>query len=127
MKSSGGNYVQWSVAQIVSGTVCAVLTLMKVPFLPTLGASLMVIALYKLLYKWEHKATKTDMQNMLRVFSLSSLATLAVLTVAGKWLHEYWLNALWAVALASRGFFGLIVFARGTHGSGAGTGREDSE
>ncbi len=127
MKSPGGNYVQWSVAQIVSGAVCAGLTLLSVPFLPTLGASLLVIVIYKLLYRWEHRATETDMQNMLRVFSLSSLATLAVLTVAGKWLHDFWLNALWAVALASRGFFGLIVFARRTRGSGAGTGREDSE
>ncbi|MFO7626715.1 MAG: hypothetical protein R6V62_05615 [Candidatus Fermentibacteraceae bacterium] len=127
MKSSGGNYVQWSVAQIVSGAVCAGLTLMKVPFLPTLGASLLVLVLYKLLYKWEHRATEADMQSMLRVFSLSSLATLAVLTITGKWLHDNWINALWSIALASRGFFGLIVFACGTRGSGAKAGREGSE
>lgn len=113
MKGSGGNYVQWSVAQIVSGVACAGLTLMKVPFLPALGASLLVLVLYKLLYKWEHKATEYDMQRMLRVFSFSSLATLAILTLAHKWLRDNWLSALWAVALASRGFFGLFVFARG--------------
>lgn len=125
--SSGGNYVQWSVAQILSGVVCAGLTIMKVPFLPALGASLMVLALYKLLYKWEHRATETDMQNMLRVFSLSSLATLAVLTLAHNWLLNNWINALWAVALASRGFFGLIIFARRTRRSGAEAGKDDSE
>lgn len=121
MKSSGGNYVQWSVAQLLSGTVCAGLTLMRVSLLPALGASLAVIALYKVLYKWEHKATEYDMQRMLRVFSLSSLATLAVLTLAHNWLRDNWINALWAVALASRGFFGLVVFARG---SGADAGKE---
>ncbi len=125
MKSSGGNYVQWSVAQLLSGAVCAGLTLMKVSLLPALGASLAVIALYKLLYKWEHKATRTDMQNMLRVFSLSSLATLAVLTLAHNWLRDYWISALWAVALASRGFFGLIVFARGTSMSAEEAGKEE--
>lgn len=127
MKRSGGNYVQWSVAQLLSGAVCAGLTLMRVPFLPTLGASLMVLILYKLLYRWEHRATEYDMQRMLRVFSLSSLATLALLTLAHKWIHGNWISALWAVALLSRGFFGLAVFARGTHGSGANEGKEGSE
>jgi hypothetical protein len=127
MKILGGNYVQWSVAQFLSGTVCAGLTVMRVPFLPTLGASLLILALYKLLYKWDHRATETDMQNMLRVFSLSSLATLAVLTLAHSRLSENWISALWAVALTSRGFFGLIVFARGTQVSGAEAGKEDLE
>jgi hypothetical protein len=127
MKSSGGNYVQWSVAQLLSGSVCAGLTLMRVPFLPTLGASLMILALYKVLYRWEHRATEYDMQNMLRVFSLSSLATLALLTLAHKWITDNWISALWTVALLSRGFFGLAVFARGNLGSGANEGKEGSE
>lgn len=127
MGSPGGNYVQWSVAQITAGAVCAGLTLMKVSFLPALGATLVVIAIYKLLYKWEHKATKNDMQGMLRVFSLSSLATLVILTLAHDWLRDNWISALWAVALASRGVFGLIVFARGTRWSGAEAGKEESE
>lgn len=127
MKSAGGNYLQWSAAQLLSGAVCAGLTLMKFSILPVLGASLAVLALYKILYKWEHKATEKDMQGMLKVFSLSSLATLAILTLAHDRLLDTWINALWAVALLSRGFFGLVVFARRAHGSGAETKKEGSE
>ena len=126
LKSTGGNYIQWSVTQLLAGAVCAGLTLMKVSLFPTLGASFLVMAAYKVLYKWEHIATETEMRNMLRVFSLSSLATLAVLTIVHGRLGERWISVLWAVALASRGFFGLFVFARGTGGSGAETGKGNS-
>lgn len=125
MKDAGGNYIQWSVTQLLAGAVCAGLTLLRVPLLPALGASLLVIAAYKLLYKWEHRATETEMLKMLKVFSLSSLATLAVLTLVHGWLGNRWISALWAVALASRGLFGLFVFTRGTRGSVVETGKED--
>lgn len=128
MKPSGGNYIQWSVAQVVSGVVCASLTLFSnMPFPFVLLASLSVIALYKLLYRWEHRATEGEMQSMLRVFSLSSLATLVFLTVAGRWLNGIWINALWSTALISRGLFGLIQFRRQGDDPAANTGKEATE
>lgn len=123
MKSTGGNYIQWSVTQLLAGAVCGGLTLMKVSLFPALGASILVMAAYKALYKWEHRATETEMKNMLRVFSLASLATLAVMTIVHGLLGDRWISVLWAVALSSRGFFGLFFFARGTGGPGAETGK----
>ncbi len=116
MSSEKGNYVPWSVAQILSGALCAGLTLFwGGPAFIVIPASLSVLVIYKLLFRWEHRATRGEMQAMLRVFSLSSLATLGLLTLFHGLLDGVWINALWGTALVSRGVFGLVFFA-GTGG-----------
>ena len=111
MTSEKGNYIPWSVTQIIAGGLCGVLTLLwNTRFLWILLATLAVIAVYKAMFRWDHKADEREMRQMLRVFSLSGIATLAALTVAHRWLDAIWINALWSTALISRRVFGLLCF-----------------
>lgn len=111
MKPSRGNYVPWSLAQIGAGVLCGVLTLAwSTGFLPILLVTLSVLAGYRFMFRWNHPPGEAENRAMLRVFSLSSMATLAVMTLGKKWFDPHWINALWSIALISRGVFGLAVF-----------------
>ena len=126
MASEKGNYIPWSVTQIIAGGLCGALTLLwNTRFLWILLATLAVIGFYKALFRWDHKADEREMHLMLRVFSLSGISTLAVLTVAHRWLDAIWINALWSTALISRGVFGLLCF-KGTAGVQKGQERKDN-
>lgn len=128
MGSEKGNYIPWSVTQIVSGGVCAGLTFFWGGPLPiVLLASLAVLLIYKLLFRWEHRATRGETEAMLRVFSLSSLATMGLLTAFHRSLDGIWLNALWSTALVSRGVFGLYFFTRSTSCVHDAQGKEGPE
>ncbi len=112
MATDKGNYVPWAWTQILAACVCAGLSFVRsLPFPAVLAASLGVMAIYRLLFRWTHTATPDENRRMLRVFSLSTLAALGTLTITYPLWGHYWINAVWASFLLFRGLFGLFLFA----------------
>jgi uncharacterized membrane protein HdeD (DUF308 family) len=112
LETDKGNYIPWAWTQILAACMCAGLSFIRdLPFPAVLAASLVVMAIYRLLFRWTHEATPDENRRMLRVFSLSTLAALGTLTFTYPLWGHYWINAVWASFLLFRGLFGLILFA----------------
>ncbi len=122
MSTDKGNYVAWAWAQILAASVCAGMSFMRglpLPLAP--AASIGVMVLYRLFFRWTHRATPDENRRMLRVFSLSTVAALGTLTITYRLWGRYWINAVWVSFLFFRGMFGLFLF------TGSGTKDPDPE
>lgn len=126
MASGKGNYIPWSVAQILAGILCGLLAALGAKPYVSVPAALAVLVLYKTFFPWKHRASFEETRRMLRVFSLSGMAALALSTLAliPSRLVPYRIPLVWSAVLLSRGVFGLAGFLGTGDSPVSGAGKE---
>ena len=109
MKSIKGNYIWWAAVQLAVGILFTLLCIFwKVDILTILGICLPALAVFNIWFNYGQKTDEREKFLLLKVFSRSGAFTLVFLTyifVGGKADTNFFLHALWSIALVLRGVF----------------------